>query len=343
MHLFVGTYSFSFAGVEGNGEGIYSVLFDPETGAFGEVRLVAKCRNPSSLALSGDKSFLFAGREVFKGDEPAISSYAVVSGAKLKAISTLLLAGELPCHLAIGAGHNRLASAQYWTGDVVVSTIDEGMFKPPTYLTREGRGPNIKRQDGPHAHFIAFTNQDTVLHIVDLGTDSIVSHKLSTGSVVLDTSTLRVSAGSGPRHMVINQAETRAWVVCELDESLIMLRRAGLGWVIDSVQPAFPTPLEEDGSASAIRLSPDERNIYISGRRQSQIAAFTNEGGSLGSYDCGGICPRDFIITPDGNWIISANQNSNTLTSLRRDPETGSLIQSGYSCKVGSPVALIGN
>ena len=341
MEILVGTYSFSYEGVEGNGEGIYSVPFNNQAGSFGTPKLMAKCVNPSSLALSPNGMLLFANRESFAKDGPALASFRVSVGGTLTALSQLPIAGELPCHLAFDPVQKRLASAQYWTGNVAISSVEDGVLQLPNYFTYTGHGPNAGRQDGPHAHYVVFTNEGEVLHLVDLGSDSIVSHQLGSDGNAIQTTTLNVPAGSGPRHMVLNRAETYAWVLCELDESLIMLKRNGLGWAIDNVQPGFEALESGDGSCAAIRLSPEETHVYISGRHQSQIAGFTTNGMSVGTFDCGGICPRDLNITPDGNWIISANQNSNTLTSLRRNPMTGTLNLSGFSCSIGSPVALI--
>lgn len=341
MKLLVGTYSFPIAGVEGNGEGIYSVPFDAKTGAFGEPLLLAECVNPSSLALSSDGKTLFAGREVFADDGPELAAYHMAEDGALTLASRLPIAGELPCHLAFDATHNRLASGQYLTGDVAISALDGGTLQPPSYLTRSGSGPNAGRQEGPHAHYVAFSDQGMVLHLVDLGTDSIVSHRLNAAGEATETAAVTVPRGSGPRHMVMDHTETRAWVFCELDESLITLTRDGLGWAIDAIQPGFEPPVDEDGSGAAIRLSPDGKHLYLSGRRQSKIAGFTSDGAQVGTFDCGGDSPRDFVVTPDGSWIISANQTSNTLTSMRRDLETGALAQPANNCAIGSPVALI--
>jgi 6-phosphogluconolactonase len=326
--------------MDSNGDGIYSVPFDCETGTFGAPQLLADCVNPSSLALSPDGKILFAGREVFSNDDPALTSFRVNADGTLTTLSNVPIIGELPCYLAFEPVQNRLASAQYWTGDVAISQVEDGTLQPPTYLPRTGHGLNATRQEGPHAHFVAFTDQGTVLHLVDLGTDSIVSHKLAADNTAVESISLNVPAGSGPRHMVLNHAETRAWVLCELDESLITLNRDGLGWVIDTIKAGFDAPVDEDGSGGTIRLSPDEAHIYISGRRQSQIAGFAVNGTYIGAVGCGGLSPREFIVTPDGNWVISANQNSNTLTSLRRDQTTGVLTQAKHSCNIGSPVVL---
>ncbi len=341
MEILVGTYTESPAGGADAGEGIYSVRFDCQTGEFGQPNLLAKCTNPSALVTSPDGKMLFAVREVLTNNEPALLVFRRSAGGVLSTRSTMNVTGELPCHLAYNPTHERLASAQYGTGDIAISSVRNGELRPPTYLTRSGCGPNPERQEGPHAHYVAFTDSGTVLHHVDLGTDTILSYRLNAGNDVEKTMALSVTAGSGPRHMAVSRDESKAWVLCELDESLVFVVRQGLGWAVDKVVQTFDAPVGEDGAAAAIRLSPSEKHLYISGRRQSQIAAFTTSGEHVGTSDCGGKTPRDFMITPDGNWVISANQASHSLTSLRRDRLSGALELTAHSCSISSPVALI--
>ncbi|RVT82722.1 lactonase family protein [Rhodobacteraceae bacterium CCMM004] len=342
MELLVGTYTAPFAGMTANGEGIYGVSFDRDTGAFGAPRLLTRCVNPSCIALTPDGATLFAGREVFAQDAPALVSFRVGPDGALTELSRMPLEGELPCHLAYDPEQGRLASAQYWTGDVAVCTVRTGQIQPPAALTRTGSGPNAARQEGPHAHFVAFTDNGTVLHLVDLGTDRVVSHRLDADQGATETATLAVPAGSGPRHMALSPDGRRAWLLCELDETLVSLRRDGLGWAVADVQPGFAAPQGEDGAAAAIRLSPDGRHLYLSGRRQSQIAVFALDDlpVPVETVESGGRTPRDILVTADGGWVIAANQNSGTLTSLWRDAATGRLTASGHHCDIPSPVAL---
>ncbi|MDF0599827.1 lactonase family protein [Psychromarinibacter sp. C21-152] len=341
MDLIVGTYTRPIAGMAGNGAGIYRVPFDGGTGAFGPPDLLADCVNPSSLVLSPCGVVLMAGREVFADHGPAVVSFRVSADGGLTPLSHMPLDGQLPCHLAFDPAQRRLASAQYWTGDVAICPVAAGVLQPPRYLRRTGRGPNAARQEGPHAHCVAFSDGGEVLHLADLGTDSLVSHRLAPDGRAVETAELRLPAGSGPRHIALNRAATRAWVVCELDETLALLERAGLGWTLSRVRPGFEVPRGTDGAAAAIRLSHDARHVYISGRRQSSIAAFSGDGQLIGRFDTGGQGPREFIVTPDDGWIVVANQTSDTLTSLRREAATGRLALTDNACAIGSPASIV--
>lgn len=345
MDLLIGTYTDGVGGMEGRGEGIYAVSMDPETGAFSTPSLAAKCQNASALALTPDGQTLFASREFFVVDDPGVLSFSVGSPTKLSKLSQLSLNGELPCQLSFDPTHSRLASAQYWTGDLAVIDVMNGALQPsPVYFNREGTGPNPDRQEGPHAHCTAFSDDGAVVHVVDLGTDAVISHKLDAQKNPVEVRSVKFTPGAGPRHMVINNDATQAFVVCELDESLVALNRKGIGWEIASVQPGFvDVPKGEDGSAAAIRLSRDQRHIYISGRRNSNIACFAVGDGvsAVAEIETGGKTPRDFIVSSDGNWVIAANQDTDNIVSFRRDHETGKLTATGNSCTIGTPVSLV--
>jgi 6-phosphogluconolactonase len=344
MDILVGTYSSPTDESGDSSKGIYAVFFDPSDGAFGTPRLVFKSLNPSYLLLSPDAQILFAVREVFKDDMPVLSSFRIEPSTKLVKLSEVPLSGELPCHLAFDPVSQRLASAQYWTGDIALCDVKNGQLGAPTsILNLLATGPELARQDGPHAHCVAFTDEGTVLHVVDLGTDSLTSHRLGAGNEPVENTVLHLPAGCGPRHIAINKSATRAFLFCELDESLIVLDRSGLGWIIASVQPGFAAPDGELGSGAAIRLSADERHVYISGRRQSRVACFAADASvsTIGEYDTGGASPRDFILTADGSWLIIANQDSGTLKNFRRDTHTGSLTASGHDCAIHKPVCLV--
>ena len=339
MQILVGTYSQPEEGRPGNGEGIYSVRFDAEMGSFGVPELRAKCLNPSWLELSPDRKTLFAVCEVFAIDQPTVSSFEIHKGGILRKLSKRPTRGELPCHLAFDPYNSRLASAQYWTGDVEIFSVEVAELQTSSQF--HWSGPNVTRQVGPHAHFVVFSDKGNVLHMIDLGSDRVISIRLESDNSISETSILHLPAGSGPRHMALNGDASRAWLLCELDEALVLLKRDTLGWHIDKIQNAFTSGGHKNSAAAAIRLSTDQRHFYVSERRRSRIAGFQFDGKKICEIDSGGLAPRDIIVTKDGRWVIAANQLSNTLTSFSRNPISGELLPTGNACDIGSPVSVL--
>jgi 6-phosphogluconolactonase (cycloisomerase 2 family) len=79
-----------------------------------------------------------------------------------------------------------------------------------------------------------------------------------------------------------------------------------------------------------IQISRDGRFLYASNRGADTIATFRVEpsGGQLtfdGAVPCGGDWPRHFALDPSERWLYVANQKSNSVACLPRDPETGKL------------------
>jgi 6-phosphogluconolactonase len=54
----------------------------------------------------------------------------------------------------------------------------------------------------------------------------------------------------------------------------------------------------------------------------------------------GGRDPRHFALTPDGGWLVCANQNSSSLCAFRVDGATGRLTAAGTPVAVPDPVCV---
>ncbi|BDU38512.1 lactonase family protein [Vibrio nigripulchritudo] len=342
MELYIGSYSSHLEGVITNGKGIYKVSFDPETGQFGQAHLHLKCDNPTALAISSDGKNLYTVREVFQHKNPAM-----IHLHSDETHTVWNVQGELPCHIALHENPNFITTAQYWTGEVSLFQFNEqGGAQLIRHLEHQGTGPNTNRQEGPHAHYSAFTNGGFHLHSTDLGADKIWSYELDDSGKILNSAYCDVPSGCGPRHMVISPDERFAYVCCELDESLLVLTREDLGWRFHSQIQAFDCDKEIEGSVSAIRLSPNGRHLYVSGRRQSRIAHFTIDAQTQlpnreGDFATGGECPRDFTLTQDGQWMLIGNQYTNQIVSMRLNQETGKPEEISGKLDVGTPVAIL--
>jgi len=351
----IGSYSQALGEVDGNGEGIYACTIDLSSGVLSEPVCVARCVNPSYLAWGPGNKHLYATREVAATDTPAVVSFEKADKkadqGQLQELNTVALAGEYPCHVAVDSTGCYLTSAQYGSGDVALFRLcEDGQINEPAQLIKHsGRGPNTDRQEGPHAHFSAVQANQNVLLAVDLGKDRVNGY-------VIDPATHRVAGtpdfsvqvkgGAGPRHLAMLPGSNIAYVYCELTADIYQIELDESGWrTIDCVRAFTQTGIVEN-AAAAIRVSPDQRNLYVSGRKLSKIACFaidpdSKQLGELACIDTQGSGPRDFSLTPDGSYVVVANQQSNTIVSLQRDVQSGLLEPSGHSVSVGSPVCIV--
>ncbi|WP_337232360.1 beta-propeller fold lactonase family protein, partial [Vibrio cholerae] len=85
-----------------------------------------------------------------------------------------------------------------------------------------------------HAHQVTFLKHSHQLVVVDLGSDSVLIYDYVAQPDFSLTQVIHLPAGSGPRHVVFNQQESTAYVVCELSETLIVLVKHQDKWLISS-------------------------------------------------------------------------------------------------------------
>ena len=111
--VYLGTYTRG-----GKSEGIYVCELDLLKGTLANLRLAAKSKNPSFLALHPSGRFLYSVSEIadFEGRKTgAVSSFALdpKSGA-LKFLNKKPSGGGGPCHLVVDHGGKKCAGCQLW-------------------------------------------------------------------------------------------------------------------------------------------------------------------------------------------------------------------------------------
>ncbi|TQM10870.1 lactonase family protein [Pseudonocardia kunmingensis] len=322
----------SYTGAAGNGRGIYRADRSPD-GTLAPPVLAAEADSPSYLAAAG--SALYA---VSEQDPGAVLAFAV-DGAGLRPTGSAPV-GAAPCHLAAGRGVVIVAS--YGTGEVSAHllSVDGRLDGHTSTVAGHGSGPRPDRQEGPHAHAVAFAPDATVLS-TDLGADLLRAHRVEAGTL-RTVADIELPAGCGPRHLVIHPDGT-VFVLTELARTVVALApRAGhTDLRIIAETPATAAATGEDSSGAAIRLGAGGRFVYTSTRGADVITTHEVTGGALrpvADTPCGGHWPRDICV--DGEWLHVANERSDTIATFRLDPATGVPELVG-SQAVPSPVCVV--
>ncbi|MEZ8229874.1 lactonase family protein [Vibrio splendidus] len=326
-------------------QGVYQTQLDLETGKLLPLELIAECHNPSFITAT--KSGIYTASEVEQKKLPKLIHIPNVDSQI--ASNTGLISGDHPCHVAIDP-HNKFAiTSQYSSGtfDIFSLSINGNIDKRLKTIKMVGSGPNRERQTSPHAHHCLFLQNSPQFVTVDLGTDRINFYCFDEEQEeFLDEpmQSIKAPAGNGTRHLIFNKAEDKAYVICELSETILILEKSlGIWNIVDEVD-ALPN-MEKGGATAAIKLSPDEQFLYVSCRHQSRISSFSVDSETqkltfIDSYDVEGKFPRDFHITDNGQWLVAANQHSNNITSFKRNIEDGSLTYTGYSLDLDAPVCV---
>ena len=62
---------------------------------------------------------------------------------------------------------------------------------------------------------------------------------------------------------------------------------------------------------------------------------------AAGQTPTGGKTPRNFGLSPDGSFLLAANQNSGNVVVFRIDQKTGALTATGSKVEVPNPVCVV--
>ncbi|MEO9513027.1 MAG: lactonase family protein [Flavobacteriaceae bacterium] len=338
MHtLFVGTYT------DGDSEGIYKLTFDSNTGILSEPKLSAVLPNPSFLVISDDKKQLYSIQETkdFNGVNGGITSFSLNDG-ELSHLNTVDVGGAHPCHVTL-SGNSQLAAANYTGGSVSIFDLNaDGSLKPDPQIIDHKVLDTAKVA---HAHKVHF-NKDG-LFASDLGLDAVKKYVQKDSSwIPAHQASLDLPDGAGPRHFEFNLDRSFLYVINELNATIAVLKRDDEG-SYNPIQTENTVAPDWEGvkSCADIHLSPDGKFLYGSNRGENTIVIFavdqsTGKISLIGRESVRGDWPRNFTIDPTGNFVLVANQKSNSITTFKRGIENGTM-EFLSETKLSSPVCLV--
>lgn len=135
--------------------------------------------------------------------------------------------------------------------------------------------------------------------------------------------------GSGPRHGVFNQQHSKLYVISEKSNELFVFHvKDSINFELVEHINLIPNSMKNGAAGAAIRLTKDERFLYTSIRGADKIIVVDVSNAAskiVQQASCEGKHPRDFILTPDENYIVIVNRSSNELVSLKRNAQTGEI------------------
>lgn len=341
-HLLVGTYTNTKIS-----EGIYSYEIDVEKGVFNQKQVAKELVNPSFLALTSDKKYVYAISE--SGTESKAGAFAFdAESGSFRFLNSSFTEGKGPCHVAVTDKH--VVTANYGGGNLSVfrRNTDGSLSDLIQLLQHTGSSIHPKRQTKPYAHQVVFTPDQKFLLSCDLGTDLVMVYKYDRKSehqplVVFDS--VRVKAGSGPRHLTISKNGKYVYLLQEIDGTVsVMTLKNGKLKIIQETSVVIKSGIES--GAADIHLSPDGKFLYASNRgTANDITCFAVEKTGklrfIQQISSGGAGPRNFALTPDGKYLFVGNQRTDNIVVLKRDIKTGKLADIGKSFSIGAPVCLL--
>jgi 6-phosphogluconolactonase len=354
---YIGTYTRRETFVDGKAEGIYVYHLDPGSGELTYAATVSGpgTDNPSFLILGADKDCLYAVNEFYKSESPNgfVSAFAIdpLTG-HLRYLNQQSTHGTAPCYIGMEPQGRYCLVANYETGSLCVLPVGkDGCLEEATDVVQfSGSGPNLERQEGPHAHMVLPGPDGCFILAIDLGTDRLMTFRLDTERGRLrpaDSPWTQLPPGSGLRHMVFHPSRPFAYVISELQSTVTVCRYLEQQGTFEALQTISTLPGDFTGQSSGgeIMIAPSGRFVYASNRGHDSLAIYAadSETGQLslvGHESTQGSSPRAFIIDPSGALLLVANQDSDTVVTFWIDPDFGTLRATGHMVAVPTPVCL---
>ncbi|SDC15366.1 6-phosphogluconolactonase [Paenibacillus sp. UNCCL117] len=348
MLLYIGSYA------EAGGPGVYAAELDQQTG---ELRLLSEAsglNNPTFLNVDSAANRLYAIADAV--DETGRKRAQVVAFATDAAAGTMqelnraFTSPDPTCHIQRNERENYLIQVSYHGGHVaLISLTEDGRVGELLDLSQHtGHSVHPDRQDRPHPHSAFFSPDGRFLLVPDLGLDLVRIYKVDAGNGKLQVhADASVHPGAGPRHLAFRPDGRFAYVINELDSTIVAFRYDAEAGQLHTVQQisTLPAGFAGENSCAEIAVSEDGRFVYGSNRGHDSIAVFAADPASgelalIEHVSTQGKHPRHFALTPGGRFLVAANRDTDNVVSYHVDPATGKLAATGHMLTLSKPVCV---
>lgn len=333
--LLIGSYT------DGDSRGVYRYTFDTHRGQIAQQPLqVVNAVSPSWLTLSDDQRHLFAVNEHENGQ---VSAFRIDEQGRLELLNQVASGSDEPTHASLSHDQRYLFVANYAVdpnpgGSLAVLPIarDGKLGGVVQQLSHLPSHVDPDRQVSPHVHALVSAPDGQHVYACDLGADKVFIYRYEGANpdkplVPAAPPHVSLPPGSGPRHLVFNAKGTHAYLTLEMSGEVVTfeVREAAL----HAVQRLPLTERKNSGALAGggLHLSSDNRFLYVTNRGTTNeivVYGVNPDNGQLSLLQhrsVEGEQPREFTLDPSERFLLVANQHSDNIVVMRRDPVSGRL------------------
>ncbi len=221
---------------------------------------------------------------------------------------------KVPCFIAKHSKLDYVITANYHEHKLILYNKIDGKYSIVDIWQTEDVHSKL--------HHIYFNEDESLFYVCDLGLSKIYTFEV--GERFEMVGKISLPKGSGPRHMISDKSHRFYYVFTELSCEVYVFEKINNTFVLKQV--VATTKRNSDKSGAAIRISEDNRYLYVSNRIEDSIVSFSIKKGRLffnqriSSY---GQHPRDFNLIEKG--LVVANRDSDNLVFMKRNLKDGKL------------------
>jgi 6-phosphogluconolactonase len=348
--VFFGTHS---AGPE---KGISVAHFNSKTGILTKPELLVEAPAPAYFIIHPNGKYLYVcnSNDFSKGyTGQTISSYRIdPEKESLTLLNQQSSGGADPSYICMDASKKFVLVANYKGGSVAVIAInhDGSLGEMTTNIKHEGRSLDTVRQTQPYAHSIRLDPTNRFALVADLGLDKLFVYRFNstTGSLESnDPPFIKVSPGSGPRHIAFHPNGKFVYLVNEMASTVITYAWDSATGKLTELQTSSTLPPDFNGknACAEIEVSPNGKFLYASNRGHESLAVFAidNTTGKISLHEnipTQGKSPRNFEFDPTNKWLIVTNHNSDNALVFKVDNKNGHLTPTGEPVPIVYPFGI---
>ena len=307
------------------GDNIYRYVFDPEGPEF-RLQATAEAADASYVLSVQDSE----GERLFAVSERGAGSgaYSFVYDEGLKLSADKRQTGADPCFVLLTGDEEKrfMMTADYSGGSISVFPVCDGVIADCSQrICFKGNGPVPDRQESSHIHQLKeLPSSDGHKWILasDLGADKIRLLRFEDDTHILKhVSDIDCPAGSGPRHMEFSKDGNMLYCIAELSGEVLVYEMSSENEIpaFCLVQQIMADEADAGGSAD-IHIHPDGKLLYTSHRLKNDGISIFNikEDRRLEKtgYAGTGRHPRNFMITPDGRFLLVACRDDRVIQTF---------------------------
>lgn len=286
-----------------------------------------------TFAVDTARDLVYAG---VKGDPAAIVTLALDrETGTLTPRSRFALPGGSVSYIALTRDGSALLAASYGGDYGIVAPIVDGVVGEPTGSVEFSK-----------LHSVLPSSDGRFVYFVSLGDDLIASYALGDDLTLTPVGTVAAPAGSGPRHLVLTEAQDAVYVMTEYSGEVLHYGRDRETGALElrsqaaAVDPAAGLVRGEIGAdpvahhavwGADIHLGAGERHLWTSERSTSSLGAVPVTGDGtvrpVETFIPTEPQPRGFAVSPSGDRLVAAGERSTTISLYAVDGAELTLLQ----------------